>query len=67
MFRRFGSEVTVFQGGPQILPKEDEEVAITLQRALEAEGIKIHLSARVVKASESSAKSRLLSVMANRT
>jgi pyruvate/2-oxoglutarate dehydrogenase complex dihydrolipoamide dehydrogenase (E3) component len=56
MFRRFGSEVTVLQGGPQILPKEDEEIAVALQRALEAEGIKIHLRAKVVKASESSGK-----------
>jgi pyruvate/2-oxoglutarate dehydrogenase complex dihydrolipoamide dehydrogenase (E3) component len=53
MFRRFGSEVTVLQGGPQILPKEDEDIATALQSALEAEGIKIQLKAKVVKANES--------------
>ncbi len=54
MFRRFGSEVTIIQGAPQILPKEDEDVATALQRALEAERISIHLNAKVTKANENS-------------
>ncbi len=53
MFRRFGSEVTVVQGTKQILPKEDEDIAIELQRALEAEGITIRLDEKVTKANES--------------
>ncbi len=52
MFRRFGSEVTVIQGGPQILPREDEDIATSLQSVLEAEGIKIHLNAKASKVSE---------------
>lgn len=47
MFARFGSEVTVVQKGGQILPREDSEVAEELQKALEADGIKILLKASV--------------------
>ena len=36
------------------MPKEDEDIAGALQRTLEAEGINIHLNARVARASESS-------------
>lgn len=43
MFRRFGSEVTVVEINPQITPREDPEVAQTLQDALEAEGMTFHL------------------------
>src|SRR6185369_340611 len=45
MFRRFGSEVTIIQQGPQIVPREDSEVAAELQKALEAEGIRFLLNA----------------------
>jgi pyruvate/2-oxoglutarate dehydrogenase complex dihydrolipoamide dehydrogenase (E3) component len=45
MFSRFGSRVTVFQRGEQIVPREDPEVAAELQKALEAEGIKFLLNA----------------------
>ena len=45
MFRRFGSQVTVIQDAPQIVPREDPEVAAELQRALEAEGVKFILNA----------------------
>ncbi len=54
MFRRFGSEVTVMQGAAQILPKEDEDISAALEAALEDEGIKIHLNAKVAKANGSS-------------
>lgn len=45
MFRRFGSQVTVVELMEQIIPREDEDVAQTLQEALEAEGMKFHLGA----------------------
>ena len=38
-FRRFGSRVTVVEPGPQILVREDADVAIEMQRILGAEGI----------------------------
>jgi pyruvate/2-oxoglutarate dehydrogenase complex dihydrolipoamide dehydrogenase (E3) component len=50
MFRRFGSEVTVIQSGERILANEDEDITAQLQQALEAEGIKIRVRARAVKA-----------------
>jgi pyruvate/2-oxoglutarate dehydrogenase complex dihydrolipoamide dehydrogenase (E3) component len=45
MFRRYGSRVTILHHGPQIVPREDPEVASELQKALEAEGIRFVLNA----------------------
>jgi pyruvate/2-oxoglutarate dehydrogenase complex dihydrolipoamide dehydrogenase (E3) component len=45
MFRRYGSGVTVVHQGPQIVPREDPEIAAELQKALEAEGLRFLLSA----------------------
>ena len=45
MFRRYGSRVTIFHHGAQIVPREDSEVAAELQKALEAEGIRFVLGA----------------------
>ncbi len=39
MFRRFGSRVTIVEVADQIVPREDPDVATTLQQALESEGI----------------------------
>jgi len=50
MFRRFGSEVTVIQSAPHVLPKEDIDVTDELQRSLEQEEIIFKLNARVTKA-----------------
>lgn len=47
MFRRFGSEVTILQSAPRILPDEDQDVTDELKRALEAEGIRICVNAAV--------------------
>src|SRR5919108_467660 len=38
-YRRFGSRVTVVQHGPQLLGREDTNVAEELRRVLQAEGI----------------------------
>jgi pyruvate/2-oxoglutarate dehydrogenase complex dihydrolipoamide dehydrogenase (E3) component len=46
MFRRFGSRVTVVHRGEQILPREDQDVAGELQKALEVEGLEFLLKAR---------------------
>ncbi len=45
MFARFGSKVTVLELNGQIMPYEDEDVAKTLQDALEDEGFSFHLGA----------------------
>jgi len=49
MFRRFGSRVTIVHRTPQILPREDEDVAKELQKALESEGIEFRLNAKAVQ------------------
>jgi len=47
VFRRLGSEVTVIQSGGQILSREDKDIARAIQRALEAEGVRVLLNAKV--------------------
>jgi mercuric reductase len=47
MFARFGSRVTVVNHGPQIASRADADAAMTLQLALEAEGIEIVLNSGV--------------------
>ncbi len=49
MYRRFGSEVTVIEMQPRLLPHEDLEVAAAIQAALEAEGIQIRLGAECIE------------------
>ncbi|MCA1605040.1 MAG: FAD-dependent oxidoreductase, partial [Acidobacteria bacterium] len=47
---RFGSEVTIVEMGERVLPKEDEEVSQTLDKILHAEGLKILLNTKAVRA-----------------
>src|ERR1700757_4699661 len=47
MMQRFGSQVTVFERGGQILSREDTEVAETLANCLRREGVEIQLNAAV--------------------
>jgi pyruvate/2-oxoglutarate dehydrogenase complex dihydrolipoamide dehydrogenase (E3) component len=49
MYRRFGSEVTVIEMKPRLLPREDPEVAAAIQAALEAEGIEMRLEAECIQ------------------
>ena len=46
-FRAFGSEVTVVEVLPQILPAEDEEIAAHARKRFEKQGIKILTGAKV--------------------
>ena len=41
MFRRLGSRVTLVQSGPQLLDREDEDVAIAIADLLQNEGIEL--------------------------
>jgi pyruvate/2-oxoglutarate dehydrogenase complex dihydrolipoamide dehydrogenase (E3) component len=50
MFRRFGSRVTIVHRQNQILPREDADVAVALQQALEGEGIRFVLNATTTRA-----------------
>ena len=49
-FRRFGSEVTIFNTHPTLLPREDVDAAAVIQRTFEREGIQLRLGAHVVQA-----------------
>jgi dihydrolipoamide dehydrogenase len=46
MYRRFGSDVTIVHRGDHLLPHEDSDVTVELQKALEKEGIRFVLRAR---------------------
>jgi dihydrolipoamide dehydrogenase len=54
-FRTMGSEVTVVELLPQILPVEDEEIAKHVQKRMEKQGIKFLLSAKVTGLDKSAA------------
>ncbi|HEX6144383.1 MAG TPA: FAD-containing oxidoreductase [Geminicoccaceae bacterium] len=41
MYRRFGSEVTIVQRNPYLIPREDEDVSTAIRGILEDEGIRI--------------------------
>ncbi|AMP14861.1 FAD-containing oxidoreductase [Collimonas pratensis] len=47
MYRRFGSEVTVIEGGPHLIGREDEKVSAAVKEILEGEGIQIRLGAKI--------------------
>jgi pyruvate/2-oxoglutarate dehydrogenase complex dihydrolipoamide dehydrogenase (E3) component len=50
MFRRFGSQVTVVQRGPRLLPREDEDVASEIAKILGEDGVEVLLSATPFRA-----------------
>ncbi len=49
MFRRFGSQVTVVQRGPRLVPREDDDVADAVRAMLEREGVAIRTGAECVR------------------
>ena len=49
MFARFGTEVTVLEALPRIAPLEEPEISEALRAYLEAEGIRIHTNAKVLR------------------
>jgi pyruvate/2-oxoglutarate dehydrogenase complex dihydrolipoamide dehydrogenase (E3) component len=48
-FRRFGSNVTIIESGPQILGREDLDVAQEMQRILSDEGIEVVAGAELLQ------------------
>ncbi len=56
VFRRFGAKVSIIQRGPQLVPREDEDVADALQEILEEEGIDIHFNANTIKVTKKGAQ-----------
>jgi pyruvate/2-oxoglutarate dehydrogenase complex dihydrolipoamide dehydrogenase (E3) component len=47
MYRRFGSQVTVLERGPRLLPKEDEDAAEVVARVFAREGIAVRTGVEV--------------------
>jgi pyruvate/2-oxoglutarate dehydrogenase complex dihydrolipoamide dehydrogenase (E3) component len=41
MYRRFGSEVTIIENGPRLVPREDEDTSANIKEILEKEGIRV--------------------------
>ncbi len=48
IFHSFGTEVTIVEMLPQILPGEDDEIASLLRRKWEKEGVKIYTDSKVI-------------------
>jgi len=55
IFRRFGSDVTIIELLPRLVPVEDEAISAELLKAFRKQGIKIHTGTKVTKATASSA------------
>jgi dihydrolipoamide dehydrogenase len=55
IFRRFGSEVTIVELLPRLVPVEDEAVSAELERSFRKQGIKILTGTKVTKATSGSA------------
>jgi len=47
IFRRFGAEVTILEGAPQLMPREDADIATAATEILTAEGINVQTRAVV--------------------
>ncbi len=50
MFRRFGAQVTIVSQGPQLLPREDPDIAEALGEIFKDDGIEVLLGAKATKA-----------------
>jgi pyruvate/2-oxoglutarate dehydrogenase complex dihydrolipoamide dehydrogenase (E3) component len=59
-FRRLGSEVTVVDIAPTILPREDADLAAIVFGQLKSEGVRYHLSASIAKIERTPLGIRLL-------
>ena len=53
MYASFGSEVTVFEGGPVLMPREDRDVADSVRETLEKKGIVFRTGADVLSVRDS--------------
>lgn len=52
IYRRFGSEVTVFESGARILAREDDDVVAVAEKILRDEGVTILPEARVTRVTD---------------
>jgi dihydrolipoamide dehydrogenase len=50
IFRRFGSQVTILELLPRIVPAEDEAISAELQKSFKKQGIVVHTGTKVTRA-----------------
>jgi dihydrolipoamide dehydrogenase len=50
VYRAYGADVTLLEALPHLLPKEDEEVSVLLERSFQKDGIKFKTNAMVERA-----------------
>jgi len=50
MYRRFGSEVTIIEKGPNLIKRDDQDISEAVREILENEGINIRLNAECMSA-----------------
>ncbi len=55
-YRRFGSDVTVIEAGPQLMGREDFDASQEIRRILSDEGIRVFVAAELLKVSGQSGK-----------
>ena len=48
-YRRFGSDVTIIESGPQLMGREDFDVSHEMRRILEGEGIQVFVAAELFR------------------
>jgi pyruvate/2-oxoglutarate dehydrogenase complex dihydrolipoamide dehydrogenase (E3) component len=49
-YRRFGSDVTIIEAGPQLMGREDYDVSQEMRRILEDEGIQVFVATELLRA-----------------
>jgi pyruvate/2-oxoglutarate dehydrogenase complex dihydrolipoamide dehydrogenase (E3) component len=64
-YRRFGSRVTVIEGGPRIMSREDPDVIEEMQRILSDEGVEFLVSARTLAVEGRSGEAVTMTVRTN--
>lgn len=52
MYRRFGSQVTVVEMAPRLIPREDPDVSDAVRAVLEQEGITVHTGAECISVTQ---------------
>jgi dihydrolipoamide dehydrogenase len=67
IFRRFGSDVTIFELLPHLVPLEDEAVSLELEKAFRKQGITAYTGARVMGATADADGVDLQATLANGT
>ncbi len=59
IFKRFGSDVTIFEMLPRLVPVEDEEISKELERQFKKQGIACETSAKVLKVERTAGGARI--------